>query len=147
MTGVNPIREPIDIDLTISTEQVCFIIIKAREYEVKEGSVMPESSSNSTDDGMTEVLERGRGDSVYTEISSFIRAMSEDEQIDLVALMWTGRGDFDVTEWDQTREEAAGQHNNRTAAYLLGTPRLAGYLVEALSAMGRSCQDVEARHL
>jgi hypothetical protein len=139
--------EPIDIDLTISTEQVCFVVIKAREYQVKEGPVMPDSSSNATDDGMTEVLERGRGDPVYAEIASFIRAMSEDEQIDLVAMMWVGRGDFDVTQWDEAREEAAGQHNKRAAEYLLGTPLLADYLEEGLAAMGRSCEDVEAQHL
>jgi hypothetical protein len=139
--------EPIDVDLVISTEQVCFVVIKAREYQVKEGPVMPDSGSNATDDGMTEVLERGRDDPVYAEITSFIRAMSEDEQIDLVALMWVGRGDFDIVEWNEAREEAADQHNDRTAEYLLGTPLLSDYLEEGLSAMGRSCADTEAEHL
>lgn len=139
--------EPVDIDLTISTEQVCFIAIKAREFQVKEGTATPDWGSNASDDGMAEVLERSPDDPVYWEVAGFIRTMGEDEQIDLVALMWIGRGDFDITEWDQAREEAADQYNNRMAEYLLGTPLLSDYLEEALSAMGRSCEDVEAQHL
>ncbi len=56
-----------------------------------------------------------------------------DEQIDLVALMWLGRGDGDLDNWRELRAEASRAHNNRTASYLIGTPMLADYLEEALS--------------
>jgi hypothetical protein len=41
--------------------------------------------------------------------------MSEDEQIDLVALMRLGRGDGDIEEWDELRRQAAEGANGRTA--------------------------------
>ena len=66
-----------------------------------------------------------------------------DEQIDLVALMWLGRGDGDLDNWRELRSEAARAHNNRAGSYLIGTPMLADYLEEALSQFGKSFEDFE----
>ena len=71
-----------DEALTITPEQVCFIIVKAREFDVKEANDEQDSGSNPSDDREMEVLE----DPVQQEIAEFISAMNEDEQIDLVAL-------------------------------------------------------------
>ena len=71
---------------------------------------------------MIDVLADNGDDPVQREISGFINAMSEDEQIDLVALMRLGRGDGGIEEWDELRREAADGRNNRTASYLLGEP-------------------------
>ena len=77
-----------------------------------------------------------------------IGAMNEDEQIDLVALTWLGRGDGTLDDWDELRApRPRGAHNKRTAAYLLGIPVLADYLEEGLSLFGLSCEDVEMDHL
>ncbi len=139
--------ESLDIEFSISTDQACFIIVKAREFEVKEWPSLPDQASNPSDDKMVEVLETRRGDPVFTELNEFIRSLDEDAQIDLVALAWVGRGDFDIEEWPEARAEAARAHNNRTAEYLLGMPLLPDFLEEALSAAGRSCEDVERAHL
>ena len=48
--------------------------------------------------------------------------MTEDEQIDLVALMRLGRGDGAIEEWDDLRRDAAEVRERRTASYLLGEP-------------------------
>ena len=45
------------------------------------------------------------------------------------------------------RREAAAQHNNKTARYLLGMPLLGDYLEEGLSMVGRDCEDVDLQHL
>ena len=63
--------------------------------------------------------------------------LNVDEQIDLVTLAWLGRGDGDLDSWDELRVQAASEHNNRTASYLLGTPLLADYLEDALSQLGK----------
>lgn len=136
-----------EIDLSISTDQACFIIIKAREFEVKEWPSGLESGSNASDDKMVTVLEDRRNDPVFDEIHGFINALDEDRQIDLVALAWVGRGDFTIDEWASARDEAAAAHNNRTAEYLLGMPLLSEFLEDALSDAGRSCEDVEREHL
>jgi Protein of unknown function (DUF3775) len=90
---------------------------------------------------MISVLEDHRDDSVVEEIAATIFGMSEDEQIDLVALAWLGRGDGSIEDWDALRAEAARAHNKRTASYLLGMPLLADYLDEALSQFGHSCDE------
>ena len=80
-------------NLAISTEDVAFLIVKAREFDVKEANSDPDSGSNGADDNMIDVLEDNGDDPVVREITGFINAMTEDEQIDLVALMRLGRGD------------------------------------------------------
>ena len=128
-------------ELTVSTDQVGFLIEKAREFDVKEGASDPDSGSNGADDNMIDVLDDNGGDPVVKEITSFINAMSVDEQIDLVALMRLGRGDGTIEEWDELRREAADGANGRTASYLLGEPLLSDFLAEGLSAFGETWTD------
>jgi Protein of unknown function (DUF3775) len=133
---------PTDIpDLSIPTDKLCFIIAKAREFDVKDVVTDPGDSSNATDDGMLSVLEDHRDDPVVQEISAVIFAMSEDEQVDLVTLAWLGRGDGALGDWSELRSEAARAHNKRTASYLLGMPQLADFLEEAISQFGISCDE------
>jgi hypothetical protein len=90
---------------------------------------------------MLSVLEDHPDDPSYRELRACISTLSEDEQIDLVAMTWLGRGDGTMDDWDELRSEAARAHNRRTAAYLLGKPMLADHLEEALSQFGRNCED------
>ena len=124
-------------ELAISPEKVAFLIEKAREFDVKEESSDPDSGSNATDDNMIDVLEDNASDPVMREIRGFINALTEDEQVDLVALMRLGRGDGGIDDWDDLRREAAEQHEGRsTARYLLGEPMLGDFLAEGLDAFG-----------
>ena len=128
-------------DLSISPEKVCYLIVKAREFDAKDVVTDPDDGSNPTDDGMVAVLEDHRDDPVVQEIAAAIFAMTEDEQIDLVTLAWLGRGDGSLQDWDELRAEAARRHNKRTTSYLLGMPLLANYLDEALAQFGHSCDE------
>ncbi len=128
-------------DLSIPTDKLCYIIAKAREFDAKDVLTDPDSGSNASDDGMISVLEDHKDDPVVAEIRAAIFAMSEDEQIDLVALAWLGRGDGTIEDWDDLRAEAARVHNKRTASYLLGMPMLGDYLDEAMSQFGLSCNE------
>ncbi|VFU16640.1 conserved protein of unknown function (plasmid) [Methylocella tundrae] len=93
------------------------------------------------------VLEDHGDDPVVEELTSLINSLSEDEQIDLVALAWLGRGDYSANDWATVREEAAGAHNERTADYLLGTPLLPDFLEEGLSMLDYSCEEFEISRL
>ena len=126
-------------DLSIPTDKLCFIIAKAREFDVKDVVTDPDDASNPTDDGMVAVLEDHRDDPVVKELVTVIHDMSEDEQIDLVALTWLGRGDGGIEDWSALRAEAARAHNRRTASYLLGIPLLSDYLQEAAAQFSISC--------
>jgi hypothetical protein len=128
-------------ELAISPEKVGFLIEKAREFDVKEGTTDPDSGSNGADDNMVDVLTDNGNDPVVQEIKGFIEALSEDEKIDLVALMRLGRGDSTIEEWKDLRREAAETRNGRTASYLLGEPLLSDFLAEGLDEFGLSWGD------
>lgn len=128
-------------ELTIAPDKLRFIIAKAREFDVKDVATSSDDASNAADDAMLSVLEDRADDPVVRELSGFINALSEDEQIDLVALTWLGRGDGTLDDWDELRAEAARAHNNRTAAYLLGKPLLSNHLEDALSELGNPVED------
>jgi hypothetical protein len=136
--------------LAISPEKVCFVIIKAREFDAKDIVTEPDTGSNPSDDKMIAVLEDHGDDPVLEELTSFISSLSEDEQIDLVALAWLGRDDNTIENWQALREEAARAHSARTthtANYLLGMPLVSDYLEEGLSLFGQSCEDFEINRL
>jgi Protein of unknown function (DUF3775) len=133
--------------LSISTDKVCFVVVKAREFDVKDAATITDDASNPADDRMVEVLEDRGDDPVVWELAAFIGAMSEDEQIDLVTLTWLGRGDGGLQDWNELRAEAARAHNRHTVLYLLQTPLLPDYLEEGLAAFGRSCEDFEREHM
>jgi hypothetical protein len=143
-------ERPADEDaatLTISPEKVCFIIIKAREFDAKDEVTEPDPGSNPSDDKDLAVLEDHADDPVVEELPAFINSLSEDEQIDLVALVWLGRDDYTASDWPTVREEAARAHNERTAEYLLGTPMVGDFLEEGLAMLGRSCEEFEIERL
>ena len=136
-----------DPTLTVSSESVCFIIVKAREFDAQDVVTDPDSGSNATDDNEASVLEAHSDDLTQKELVAFINALSDEEQAELVALLWLGRGDGTMEDWDDLRDEAQRQHNNRTAAYLLGEPLLSDHLEEGLSQFGLSCEDFEIDRL
>lgn len=136
--------------LAISPEKVCFVIVKAREFDAKDAVTEPDVGSNPSDDRMIAVLEDHRDDPVAEELTSFISSLSEDEQIDLVALAWLGRDDNTIDDWPELRAEAARAHKARTthtADYLIGMPLLGEQLEEALSMLGVSCEEFEIDRL
>jgi Protein of unknown function (DUF3775) len=141
-------QSPSDLPaLAISAEKVCYIALKAREFDAKDAVTEPDTGSNPSDDNMISVLEDHGDDPVLEELTSFISGLSEDEQVDLVTLAWLGRDDNTIEDWPALREEAQRAHGirrpARTADYLLGMPLLSDYLEEGLSQLGMSCDGTE----
>jgi hypothetical protein len=128
-------------NLSISPDKVFFVISKRRQSEI--GADEPELMTDFADDDAGFGPRSRGGGTDRSELSSFIRGLNVDEQIDLVALTWLGRGDADLDSWRDLRAQAAQAHNNRTAAYLTGTPMLADYLEEAMAQFGASPEDFE----
>jgi len=129
--------------LGINPQKVCHVIVKARTFDAKEGVSDPDSGSNASDDEMRDILEDFADDATAMELAEYIRSLDEEEQINLVALAWVGRGTFDPSEWTDAIAEAQRAHNKRTAEYLLGLPMLGDYLEEGLAAFGESCEAFE----
>ena len=72
----------------ISTEKVCFIIVKARELDVKVAPEELDEGSNPTDDAMQRILEDYADDPTREELRSFLAAQSDDELRS--SLRWPG---------------------------------------------------------
>jgi hypothetical protein len=133
--------------LSISVEKVCHVAAMAREFDVEEDEGDTESAEPTEERVVRALAEEEIPDPVEDEFIAFVDEMSEDEQIDLVALAWLGRGDGTIGDWDDLRRQAAEAHNQRTAAYLLGIPLLPDYLEDGLAAFGLSCLESESERL
>lgn len=129
-------------DLEIALDKICFVIVKAREFDAKDVATDVDSGSNATDDDMRDVLEDMPGDAVVDELVGFIEGMTDDERIDLVTLMWLGRDDSTVDDWESLRQEAQRAGTATTARYLLGTPLLGDHLEAGLAKLDLRCSDV-----
>jgi ferredoxin-NADP reductase len=128
-------------NLSISPEKVFFVIAKSRQSD-STATDLNANSASADDDAVHGSRDRSKITDL-SELSGFIQDLNVDEQIDLVALMWLGRGDGDLDNWEDLRAEASRAHNDRTAPYLIETPMLADYLEEALSQFGMSPEEFE----
>ncbi len=130
-------------DLSISPDKVFFVISKARQSDIEASE--PDLMSGFADDDSVHGRGGAGAGTDRSELASFIRGLNVDEQVDLVALMWLGRGDGDLDSWRELRVQASQAHNNRTASYLIDTPMMGDYLEEAMSQFGLSLEDFEER--
>ena len=127
--------------LNLPLDKVGFIILKAREYDVKESDTDPDEGSNAIDDGETDVLTDNGGDPVREELVAAIRSLNDDERIRLVALAWLGRGTYGLEEWREAVDTARTEHSRRTADYLLSLPLLGDYLEDGLAVFDEGIVD------
>ncbi len=128
------------VELNISADTVCYIIAKAREFDVKVDPVEPDPGSNPIDSDESEILQDYPDDPTEDELRQAIDDLNVDEIVDLIALAWVGRGDFGPGEWEAAKTLARERHHAHSAAYLMGIPTLPEYLEEGFSALGHSCE-------
>jgi hypothetical protein len=101
------------------------------------------AAASDAEDDPSSILEDFAGDSTRAELVAFINGLNEDEQVNLVALAWVGRGTFAPEDFDEAVETARNERVNSTSRYLLGMPLLADYLEEGLEKLGISSEDAE----
>jgi hypothetical protein len=130
---------PIDI----APEKVAHVIIKAREYDAKVGAWNDTREEGDAEEDPSAILEDFANDPTGAELVGFIGALNYDEQANLVALAWVGRGTFETEEFAEAVETARSERINATARYLMGIPMLADFLEEGLEKMGYSVEEVE----
>ncbi len=129
--------------LEISPAKVAHIIIRAREYDAKVSAWDENRVTGDSEEEPESILEDFGADAMRAELAEFIAGLNEDEQANLVALTWLGRGTYSAEQFDEAVEMAKAERVNATEDYLLGTPLLADYLAEGLKQMGISEISVE----
>jgi hypothetical protein len=129
--------------LALPLDKIAFIVAKAREYDAEVPPVDEDSGSNPSDDDARDVLEATADNPTRQELVGAIASLNDAQKIELLALVWLGRGDYAKEEWKAALREARRVHDARETGYLVGTPLLADYLEEGLSQLGYSLEDFE----
>jgi hypothetical protein len=120
-------------ELNLNPEDLRTLILNLRALMAQEEEVSPDSGSNPTDDeGGTSALQDSPENLTREEIATVIEDLEPDQQAELVALMWIGRGDMEPEEWDEAVALALELQEGPTSEYLLKHPHVADYLVEGL---------------
>ena len=132
-------------ELTISAEKAFYIIVKAREFDEEVAPTDSNSGSNPTDDRDVDVLESDGDNPTLQELEGALATLNIDEQLDLLALTWLGRGDF--PSFEQARQQADDVRDKHIPSYLIGTPKLGDYLEEGLARLGVSLEGFELNRL
>jgi len=126
--------------LDLNPETVEHIIDRAHQYQTRDEMREEADEDDAPDlDALGDEDVQTTEDPVYVELREAIDDLEPDQQVSLVALMWLGRGDFSVDDWDQALARAGEEWNERTGDYLVRTPLLADYLTEGLEML----QEVE----
>ncbi len=128
-------------------EQLAYIIEKAREFDAEIEPVDSDSGSNPSDDKDVAILEDTGDNPTEQELTAALDALDDEQRVELLALMWLGRGDFERGEWREALARAREVHNEAETGYLIGTPLLADYLEEALDALGYSLEEYRKNRL
>jgi hypothetical protein len=129
--------------LEISSDKVAFVILRAREFDAEVTIPNEFSSAIQTEDDVDAILEDHSGNTIPSEVAEFIAGLNEDEQADLVALAWIGRGTYSAEELEEAVAMAKAERTSPTEDYLLGIPLLADYLEAGLDKLGYAIEDIE----
>ena len=125
-----------EINLELNPETVRYIINMTREFQSQDGADTSGDPVGPSDDWAMQMITDQEGDPTQDELKIAIEDLEPDQQVQLVALMWLGRGSFSVDEWDAALKEAGDNWNKNTADYLIGTPLVSDYLEEGLNQLG-----------
>lgn len=127
--------------LNINPDTVCSIIQKYQEFHAKEEVSIPHDQEMDVDDDWAmQALADHIDDPTLQEVN-VIDGLGPEFQVELVGMMWLGRGDFTIAEWESALDEALDAWTPRPAEYLAATPLVADYLAEGLRAFGFGCDE------
>ncbi|KTD23471.1 Protein of uncharacterised function (DUF3775) [Legionella lansingensis] len=124
--------------LNLNSGIICDIILKARQFQAKEGVSFPDV----TDDmDASYVLADHADDLSYQEVIHAINNLRPDQQATLVALMYLGRGDYMKDEWEDALHIATQEWTNHTGEYLLSRPTMPDDIERGLYLLGILCNE------
>jgi hypothetical protein len=127
-------------ELRISTEKVCAFIEAAREVAGKVPSTAGDRTTTGDNSKLVTIEDYAGDDDRRREMIEFVAGLNVEEQTDLLALIWLGRGDYDIAEWDDALTEAEARIAARDPDYMIGDAALPQYLGDGLEAFGRTCE-------
>jgi hypothetical protein len=127
-------------ELRINPDKVCEFLEAARELA---GRVPATTGDRTTsgDDSPLGFMEQREDDPTRMQMVEFVAGLNVEEQVDLLALIYLGRGDFGLVEWSDAVSEAGDRIAAGDPDFMIGDRALPLYLAEALEAFGKTCTD------
>lgn len=131
------------MELTVSLDTLCRLIVRARELEAQVPAIENDDEDDPTDsDDPMAVLEDEANEAIEDEVRNLLEDLPEDEAAEVLALAWIGRGTYDASEWDEAIEAANEDDNDSVVDQLLDMPMLAGYLDAGMAAFDLNCDGI-----
>jgi hypothetical protein len=118
------------VTLSIPSDYLSRLIVKARGLQAREAEVDPVPGSNPTDDNMRDAVQDTKGDLSREELREELQGLHDRAQAELVALMWVGRGDEEPEDWEHVVGIALARKETPTPHYLLSEPLVGEYWSE-----------------
>jgi hypothetical protein len=131
------------MELSVSLETVCRLIIRARELEAQVPAIEADDEADPTDsDDEFAVIEDEANEAIEEEISAALDDLADDQIAEVLALALIGRGTFDSSEWDDALDAATDSDAEDPVDQLMEMPMLAAYLEAGLAAFDLSCDGI-----
>ncbi|PTQ10133.1 hypothetical protein CLG96_13475 [Sphingomonas oleivorans] len=131
------------MELTVSLETICRLIVRARELEAQVPAIQADEEEDPTDvDDEFAVLEDESNEAVEDEVFASLDDLGDEEIAEVLALAWIGRGTYDASEWDDAIEAASDPDSEEPIDQLLEMASLAAYLEAGLAAFDLSCDGI-----
>ncbi|MBC7770567.1 MAG: DUF3775 domain-containing protein [Phycisphaerales bacterium] len=132
---IREILEPPE-DFALGRETLAYIVLKARAFDALIPSDDPTDASNDADDRSVDALEDEADNPTQRELAAAIASLNSDERVQLVALIWLGRGDYEASDWREAVSAARERAEGSTARYLMGIPLLGDFVEEGADKLG-----------
>lgn len=131
------------MELSVSLETVCRLIVRARELEAQVPAIETDDEDDPTDsDDEFAVIEDEANEAVEEEVMAALDDLADDQIAEVLALALVGRGTYDASEWEEALEAASDPDGEDPVDQLLEMPMLSAYLEAGLAAFDLSCDGV-----
>lgn len=104
-----------------------------------------EEGRNASDSLVVGMLEDTPDDPTPAELLAALEDLDDDEIVDVLALLWLGRGDHDAGGWREALGDARGARGGRAVRYLLEAPTPGDLLAQELGKLGHPAAGEGAR--
>src|SRR5690348_9770458 len=121
-------------ELRISTDKVCAFIEAAREVAGKVPSTAGDRTTTGDGSRLVTIEDYPADDARRQLMVEFVAGLNVEEQTDLLALIWLGRGDYELPDWEDALAEAEARIAARDPDYMIGDAALPEYLGAGLEA-------------
>lgn len=116
----------------VNTDRVNRLIELANEFHSDQSVQFRDEPIALDENWQAKVLEPHAENPILSEFRSAVDELNPDEQQQIVAMMWVGRGDYEMDEWDEALEYAGEAWTPDTADYLIAHPMLGEHLASGV---------------